>query len=125
MQMRRSSNSMLMALMSDSLFDVTRGSSTSNGCRAQIQAQSATRCARPQRAAPFLTVGSERTSNWEIAMSTNGSRIAFEMLERRSHLSAVVDGTVLLVTGSDEDDEITVENNADDSSKVDITENGE
>jgi len=58
-------------------------------------------------------------------MSTHASRIAFEMLERRSHLSAVVDGTVLLVTGSDDDDEITVENNADDSSKLDITENGE
>ena len=58
-------------------------------------------------------------------MSTHGSRIVFETLERRSHLSAVVDGTVLLVTGSDDDDEITVENNAADSSKVDITENGE
>ena len=58
-------------------------------------------------------------------MSTHGSRIVFETLERRSHLSAVVNGTVLLVTGSDDDDEITVENNGDDSSKVDITENGE
>jgi len=58
-------------------------------------------------------------------MSTYESRIVFETLERRSHLSAVVDGTVLLVTGSDDDDEITVENNAADFSKVDITENGE
>src|SRR5687767_10279417 len=60
----------------------------------------------------------------EIAMSTAGSPIVFELLERRSHLSAVVSGTTLVVTGTDDDDEITVQNNAD-TSKVDIVENGE
>ena len=57
-------------------------------------------------------------------MSTPASRIVFESLERRSHLSAVVNGTTLVVTGTDDDDEITVQNNAD-TSKVDIVENGE
>lgn len=58
-------------------------------------------------------------------MSMDLHRVAVEALERRALFSAVIQGSRLVVTGTDDDDEITVENNAADSSKLDITENGQ
>jgi hypothetical protein len=47
-----------------------------------------------------------------------------EVLERRNLLSATIEGHVILVVGTNGDDEISVNLNPSDSSKVDVTENG-
>ena len=53
------------------------------------------------------------------------SRPVVESLERRGMLSATIEGTVLLVAGTSGEDEILVNNNPSDSSKVDVTHNGQ
>jgi hypothetical protein len=58
-------------------------------------------------------------------MSLNPHRIAVEALERRTLFSTVVDGSTLFVFGTEDDDEITVENHGADSSKLDVTQNGQ